>query len=498
LTPALPGFYCKNKGHRPSYISFLRVNDGICDYDACCDGSDEWAHVGGTKCEDKCREIGKEWRKKEGESQKSLSKALKKKKELIFDAVKLRKEVEDRIGDLEVEIKAQELKVQGLETAFEEIEREERGKTVKTPKKGKVALLAGLGKARVEELRSALIDVRSQRDESRTRVKELEDILSKLKAEHNPNFNDEGVKLAVRSWEEYAAGETAGDLSGDAARDGDLFEISKPDSASSGVDWERWENEKEKDEFSKYQKPEWVIHIQFLTMLVYKILAYLPPSLVRYLEDKLDSVKSFLIANSIISETDFDSSSESKAVTDARNALNSARESLGSTRKSLEDHRLDIGREYGPENVFRPLKGRCFTKDVGEYTYEHCFLEHTKQIPKKGGSSVMMGIFARISSMHVDEARSSGQIYSVEKTTIEYENGQMCWSGPARSTTVLLECGEDDEILKVVESEKCIYSMVMKTPAVCSDEDVNGNGNGNGSGNGSGRGSKRIIGKDEL
>jgi protein kinase C substrate 80K-H len=480
LTPALPGFYCKNKGHRPSYISFLRVNDGICDYDACCDGSDEWAHVGGTKCEDKCREIGKEWRKKEGERQKSLSKALKKKKELIFDAVKLRKEVEDRIGDLEVEIKAQELKVQGLETAFEEIEREERGKTVKTPKKGKVALLAGLGKARVEELRSALIDVRSQRDESRTRVKELEDILSKLKAEHNPNFNDEGVKLAVRSWEEYAARETAGDLSGDAARDGDLFEISKPDSASSGVDWERWENEKEKDEF------------------IYKILAYLPPSLVRYLEDKLDSVKSFLIANSIISETDFDSSSESKAVTDARNALNSARESLGSTRKSLEDHRLDIGREYGPENVFRPLKGRCFTKDVGEYTYEHCFLEHTKQIPKKGGSSVMMGIFARISSMHVDEARSSGQIYSVEKTTIEYENGQMCWSGPARSTTVLLECGEDDEILKVVESEKCIYSMVMKTPAVCSDEDVNGNGNGNGSGNGSGRGSKRIIGKDEL
>lgn len=252
LTPALPGFYCKNKGHRPSYISFLRVNDGICDYDACCDGSDEWAHVGGTKCEDKCREIGKEWRKKEGERQKSLSKALKKKKELIFDAVKLRKEVEDRIGDLEVEIKAQELKVQSLETAFEEIEREERGKTVKTPKKSRVALLAGLGKARVEELRSALIDVRSQRDESRTRVKELEDILSKLKAEHNPNFNDEGVKLAVRSWEEYAARETVGDLGEDAARDGDLFEISKPDSASYGVDWERWENEKEKDEFSKY------------------------------------------------------------------------------------------------------------------------------------------------------------------------------------------------------------------------------------------------------
>jgi protein kinase C substrate 80K-H len=226
-------------------------------------------------------------------------------------------------------------------------------------------------------------------------------------------------------------------------------------------------------------------------VLVYKILAYLPPSLVRYLEDKIGSLKSFLIANSIISGSDLDSSSESKAVTDARKALKSARESLTSTRKSLDDHRLDVGREYGPENVFRPLKGRCFTKDVGEYTYEHCFMEHTKQIPKKGGASVTLGNFARIGSIHVDEARSSGQIYSVEKTTVEYENGQMCWSGPARSTTVLLECGDEDEVLKVMESEKCIYSMVMKTPAVCSDEDVNGNGNGSGSG-------KAPTGKDEL
>ena len=263
LTPALPGFYCKNKGHRPSYVSFQRVNDGICDYDACCDGSDEWAHVGGTKCEDKCKEIGKEWRKEEGKRQQSLSKALKKKKELISEAEKLRKEVEDQIGDLEVEIKAEELKVQNLETALEEIEREERGKAVKTAKKGKLALLAGLGKARVEELRNALIDVRSQRDDSRTRVRELEDILSKFKAEYNPNFNDEGVKTAARSWEEYAAKGTAGDLSEDAAREGDLSEISKPDSASSGVDWERWENEKENDEFSKYQKPEWAIHVQY-------------------------------------------------------------------------------------------------------------------------------------------------------------------------------------------------------------------------------------------
>jgi protein kinase C substrate 80K-H len=30
-----------------------------------------------------------------------------------------------------------------------------------------------------------------------------------------------------------------------------------------------------------------------------------------------------------------------------------------------------------------------------------------------------------------------------------------------------LECGEENEILKVTEDEKCVYSMVVTTPAVC-------------------------------
>ena len=58
---ALPGYYCKNKGHQPSYIPFTYVNDGICDYELCCDGSDEWAGVDGVRCEDRCKEMGREW-----------------------------------------------------------------------------------------------------------------------------------------------------------------------------------------------------------------------------------------------------------------------------------------------------------------------------------------------------------------------------------------------------------------------------------------------------
>lgn len=245
LTPALRGFYCKNKGHNPAYIPFQRVNDGVCDYEICCDGSDEWAHPGGIKCEDRCKEIGKAWRKSEEARQKSLNSALKKKKELIAEAGRLTKEIEDRIADLQVEVKAKETKVQAMEGELERLEREDRGKTVRGSKKGKVGILVGLARTRVNELREALNEVRQQRDESRSRVKELEEILAKFKEEYNPNFNDEGVKRAVRSWEDYAARGIAGDYAADASKDRDLDEISKADGDSSGIDWVHWENQDE-------------------------------------------------------------------------------------------------------------------------------------------------------------------------------------------------------------------------------------------------------------
>lgn len=243
VTPALPGFYCKNKGHKPSYLPFLRVNDGVCDYDVCCDGSDEWARVGGTKCQDRCKEIGKEWRKKEDERVKSLNRAVQKRKELVAQAAELQKEAEDQLHDFEKKVEEAETKVSDLENELSEVQKRERGKVIKGQKKGRVSMLAGLAKTRVEELRTALVDTRAQRDKSRERVAELESILSTFKEEYNPNFNDEGVKRAVRGWEEYAA--KSAEDGGDAGQDRDLDSITKPDNEESGIDWQVWENEED-------------------------------------------------------------------------------------------------------------------------------------------------------------------------------------------------------------------------------------------------------------
>ena len=245
-TLALPGFYCKNQGHQPSYIPFLTVNDGVCDYTLCCDGSDEWAKVGGISCDNKCKEIGKEWRKQNEQRQKSASAAAKKRKELVADAARRRKEVEDRIHSLGTEIEGARIKVQNLEVALADAEKQERAKVIKGPGKAtKVNVLAGLAKDRIEELRESLIEVRKQRETAKARLVELETILATFKEEYNPNFNDEGVKRAVRSWEDYAARDKS--PIGDEAHDRDLNEISKRDSEGGAIKWEEWEKPEESD-----------------------------------------------------------------------------------------------------------------------------------------------------------------------------------------------------------------------------------------------------------
>ncbi|KAJ5612839.1 Glucosidase 2 subunit beta [Penicillium lagena] len=461
LTPALPGFYCKNKGHRPSYIPFQRINDGICDYDQCCDGSDEWAQVGGTKCPDRCKEIGKKWRKEEEQRQKSMTAALKKKNELLVDAGRQQKEVEDHIIRLEAEIQGAEVKVQNLEADLQAAEERDR-KIIRTGKQkgsGKVSALAGLAKGRVNELRNALIDVRRQRDETRSRLKELEDILSTFKVEYNPNFNDEGVKRAVRGWEEYAARENVEGDDVNSAEERDLDEIAKADSENSGIHWEHWENEKDGSDHSD---------------LVYKLAAYLPPSLVSFIEGKVTSVRSFLEDQGILAKTEVDPSSESKAVTEAKNALKSGEDSLRDLKNKVRDHRADLEKDYGTASIFRALKGVCIQQDAGEYTYEHCFLENTKQNQRKGGSSMNMGKFVKIGTTSVEEVNEAGEMVSVEKVSLEYANGQHCWNGPNRSTNVILECGEENAILKTMEDEKCVYSMIVTTPAVCAGGEAEG------------------------
>lgn len=259
ISNALPGFYCKNKGHQPGYVPFTNVNDGICDYELCCDGSEEWEGVGGVKCKDRCAEIGKEWRKHDAARQKSAEIAAKKRAALVAEAARLKQQVSARLQSLGSEIEGAENKVKQLERELSETQRREAGKVVKPAgsKGGKLSVLVGIAQNRMSELRNHLITTRSELNVKKSRLEQLEAIMSTFKEEYNPNFNDEGVKRAVRAWEDYIANAVV-EVVND-AKERDLDEITKPDSEN-GLDWDDYvEDEDETDvcKSPKFEHQDW-------------------------------------------------------------------------------------------------------------------------------------------------------------------------------------------------------------------------------------------------
>jgi protein kinase C substrate 80K-H len=175
-----------------------------------------------------------------------------------------------------------------------------------------------------------------------------------------------------------------------------------------------------------------------------------------------------LVENGILADN-ANSGSESKAVSDARTAYQTVNDDLNSKQSQVGTQKEDLEKDYGPNDIFRALKGKCVSKDSGEYTYELCWMDKTSQKSKKGGGNTGMGNFVRFDKVGVDEEVSADGkgLGTGERMVMMYENGQHCWNGPNRQTTVVLGCAEEDEIWKVMEQEKCMYRMDVGTPAVC-------------------------------
>jgi protein kinase C substrate 80K-H len=106
-------------------------------------------------------------------------------------------------------------------------------------------------------------------------------------------------------------------------------------------------------------------------------------------------------------------------------------------------------RFFVADNVFWPLKTKCFDLKAGQYTYKMCPYESAKQ------DSTSLG---------------NWQGFSDDHSSMEFTGGQHCWNGPNRSCKVVLQCGTEDKILSIDETSTCVYEMVFTTPAACTEE----------------------------
>lgn len=243
-TNALPGFWCANAGHIATYVPFIFVNDGVCDYDLCCDGSEEYGGVNGVKCKNRCDEIGKEYRRVEEERKKAQEKASKKRSTMAKESRELRRRVEAKVANLKDELQSLTVKRDQLQKEYEEAKIADVSKVVKSEGVGgKLGNLVSLAKERIKELRETLQDVVDEREELRGKVNELEEILRNFREEYNPNFNDEGVKRAVKSWEDYAARDAS--EAKDTVSNDQLKDVLSEDSETSGINWKEFETEGE-------------------------------------------------------------------------------------------------------------------------------------------------------------------------------------------------------------------------------------------------------------
>ncbi|KAK9368371.1 glucosidase II beta subunit-like-domain-containing protein [Lipomyces kononenkoae] len=413
-TSACPNgkFYCVNKGHVPGYIPSTRVNDGVCDYDICCDGSDEWTGI--VKCENKCREFAADYAKKQAEVRRIQVSGWNARVKLVTKAAAIRQALQKELSQLENQIAVSEARVvkarEDLKLA--EIQSSSRVGTKGSPLLGRV-------KARIDEYQKAVAALTHRIRTLETRLAQAQDILQKLNEEYNPNYNDEGVKAAVKAYQEFKESD-----SGDEDYYRQYIDI----------------NEADDDELFSEEQID-------IDPDIVEYDSYLPLQWRLWIHDQKTKLREFLIEHGLLA--DRKPSGETAGVANAKKERDAAERQNNELKSKRENVSKDLAADFGDDDVFRALSGDCMDIESGEFTYQMCFNDKITQKGKSGGP-ITLGNFDKI-----------------EGNKIYFAHGVKCWNGPNRSAIAEMQCGEKNKILSVSEPAMCEYFFKIVTPALC-------------------------------
>mmetsp|Transcript_24180 Transcript_24180/g.44512 ORF Transcript_24180/g.44512 Transcript_24180/m.44512 type:complete len:261 (+) Transcript_24180:367-1149(+) len=132
--------------------------------------------------------------------------------------------------------------------------------------------------------------------------------------------------------------------------------------------------------------------------------------------------------------------------------------------KTLGSHveRQFPGKDGGPDKIFFAEAARgCQELRESEYVYEVCLFQSVKQ---QGSHTFRLGKGGDWAT-HLWE---DGKTYRKDYSKLIMDHGEFCFAshGPRRSE-ILFECAPETKLLSVQETQVCVYTFRMQTPAAC-------------------------------
>ncbi|XP_017269892.1 glucosidase 2 subunit beta [Kryptolebias marmoratus] len=136
-------------------------------------------------------------------------------------------------------------------------------------------------------------------------------------------------------------------------------------------------------------------------------------------------------------------------------SLRKVEEAYETVNMEISDLQKKLDIDYGTDWEFLFLSGQCYKLQVYEYNYTLCPFNQVTQKSTTGTevSLGMWGMWAGPPKNHYSQ--------------MVYENGEPCWQGGSRTTTVTLTCGTETGLRSAKEPSKCQYIMDFQTPVAC-------------------------------
>uniref|UniRef100_A0A914HZN9 Glucosidase 2 subunit beta n=1 Tax=Globodera rostochiensis TaxID=31243 RepID=A0A914HZN9_GLORO len=413
-------FYCANFGFQPQTLPTGRVNDFICD---CCDGSDEWDS--GIDCPNLCDALGSKAREQAKQSAEVQAAGYAKRRELAKEGAKMleekKLEAEKTKNELE---ELTELK-KGAEEAKKEVEelekeaKDSQEKEWEEAKKELVRLQAeemfgkmekdGDGKISSDELKrfAGFADG----GDSSERAKEL---LKDLFKEDSEGGGDEQIDNTLLNFDAFLekfemAKEFVEEITEEEAKSAATTTAPEADEDKRSAEEEDDKSEESDDETRKKYDQQ-----------------------TRQLIEKAE---------------------------EARKEYNEIADKVSDLERTVRDSESFLNVEFGADNAWAPLKGKCAELTTAQYVYILCMFDRTVQKERNGHAEISLGHWGKWAGPE-DGNKFKAQLY---------EHGQTCWNGPERSTFVQFECGEELQLVDASEPSKCEYHFLAKSPTACAD-----------------------------